>query len=135
MRSGFVRRWFWWIAFALILVWLSFPRAEAADVTVSWTPATSFTDGSPLPAGRSWTLVEQYPVACASLGAEAPLDGVGRLISSLITTAAFVQPAGSCYCYVARTVVWSDPVTSAATSAPVPVEKCVPAAGCSGCHA
>lgn len=117
-----------------LLLLLAAP-ALADTVTVSWDPASEYTDGQPLPQDRSWTLIEQVPAPCATVPLGAPIDGFGRLILSATQSGTFEQPKGTCYCYVARTVVWSDPVTSAATSAPVPVEKCVPAAGCSGCHA
>lgn len=107
----------------------------ATLVTVTWTPATQYTDGSPLPPARSWTLVEQHPQSCEQTTATSqPIDGVGRLILSATQSGTFSQPAGTCYCYVARTVVWSTATTTALTSAPVPIQKCTQTRGCSGCH-
>jgi len=118
---------------ALLLCLLAAP-ALADTVTVSWDPASEYTDGQPLPQDRSWTLIEQVPAPCATVPLGAPIDGVGRLILSATQSGTFSQPAGTCYCYVARTVVWSTATTTALTSAPVPIQKCTQTRGCSGCH-
>lgn len=108
----------------------------ATLVTVTWTPASQYTDGSPLPPERSWTLVEQHPQSCEQTTATSqPIDGLGRLISVLTPQAVFDQPKGTTYCYIARTIVWATSSATAPVSEPVRVNKTVPAGGgCGGCH-
>ena len=123
-------RWTWWAVCAAVLftAWARPGRAET--VTVTWTPATTYVDGTPLPFERSWTLVAQYAAGCPA-DIYGPVDGVGTPVGVTRYVTTWTQPAGTCWCYIARTVVWG---ATAVVSAPVEVEHCVPAATCAGCH-
>ena len=108
----------------------------AVLVTVTWVPATTNTDGTPLPVGRAWTLVEQHQQDCAQVPDDSvPVDGQARPTSSTVVAAQFEQPAGTTWCYVARTVALARPQSAAFVSAPMKVNKTTPrAGGCAGCH-
>lgn len=107
-------------------------------VMVSWTPASTYTDGSPLPIERTWTLVEQHPQSCAQTTiTSAPSQGYGFPVSfDAGGLTMFTQPIGTTYCYVARTVVWAQaPNGLAVSSDPVKIEKDITEAPvCRSCH-
>lgn len=107
--------------------------AMPANVTVTWTPAMVDTEGNPLNAD-SWTFVSQHDSPCP-LGPSMPdgamIQGRGKWNGGLEYFAKFVQPAGTTWCYSARTFVW-DTTLYSRVSAPVNIEHttCCPGGGC-----
>lgn len=107
-------------------------------VMLSWTPASTYTDGTPLPLDKTWTLLEQHPQSCEqTTEGSAPSQGYGYPLSFDVGgLATFTQPVGTTYCYVARTAVWSaTPNGFAIASEPVKAEKTLDEAPvCRSCH-
>ena len=113
-----------------LLLWLAGEKSYGDTVTVTYTPATTTTDGSLLTAD-AWTVARQLAGPCPG-GVQ--LAGAGRWNYVGPFALQFEQAKGSCACYELRTVDLLAPPL-ARISAPATVEHCVAAATCSGCHA
>lgn len=124
------RPWTWWAAcMTLVVLLLMAWDARANPVTVTYQPATTDEAGAPL-GPDTWTVVQQMAGRCPGLYQQA---GQGAWNTSGPYEMVFEQPAGTCACYIARTVALDQPQT-ARVSVPAQQEWCLPAAGCSGCH-
>lgn len=104
----------------------------ADSASVLWTPATKYVDGSQLPANLSWTRVEQYKYPCMALVKLQPQPVPNQTLTQKLQPAVFNQPQGTCWCYVASTVLGDTPESASNPSTPVRAQKCASAGGGGG---
>ena len=110
------------LAFAIILALFGISRANAADVTLTWTHPTAFTDGTPLtPAMLANTRIEFGSCAGAAFGTKT--GEVNLAPSFLTTTITGLAPGTWCFRAYSKTTALYGGLESAPTGV---VSKVIP---------